>query len=281
MRFLRNLSSVRRLRTNILVGTLLFIAIAFAGIGNLSHPAFRSVEVKFTDASHSGLSIVPASCPSNPGDGDAPYGCSGGSPLPPPPSCPFGFTAQGGVCVFSGCAAGQHAVGGICVCNSTNLPADSSGQCTSQVCPTGFQFDPGSGRCVAISQCLLPDVCSDATHILDQCTRTVTDCSLNGRAWVCQNATCVKLPPPIASISAVPNLISPGYKAKVSWTSTNTSDCTVSGNNGDGPWTGTTNTHDSTAIQSQTIFTLSCNGLDGSTISKTATVNIIPSEQER
>src|SRR4051812_2571095 len=70
--------------------------------------AHTSPEVHFADLSDSGLSIVPASCPSNPGDADAPWGCGGiyslcpdGSvppsgdtdscpttpPPPPPPGC--------------------------------------------------------------------------------------------------------------------------------------------------------------------------------------------------
>ena len=49
---------------------------------------FTSAEVYFADASPSGMKIIPASCPSNPGDDDAPYGCSGDIPL-----CPDGTPA--------------------------------------------------------------------------------------------------------------------------------------------------------------------------------------------
>jgi hypothetical protein len=264
MKFLRSLAKGKKLRTNLLIGTLLLSAVVFIGIGS-SHKTFNSVEVAFTDSSQSGLAIVPASCPSNPGDADAPFGCSGSIPLcqdgsvapnsdvnqctcaqgnsaacaPPPPicrffrltcvkcldgsnapnndaaqctcaqgnaaacaQCPNGqpapnnnpnqcSCAQGNVAACTGnpappgpsCPGGQHAVSNICVCDLTNLPADTNGQCTAQACPQGFVFDSGTGQCIAISQCGLPNTCSDSTHVLNQCTGAVTNCAANGAGW--------------------------------------------------------------------------------------------------
>lgn len=205
-----------------------------------------------------------------------------------------------GQCIANTCPAGQHSVGaaglgggarggGICVCDVTNLPADSSGQCTTHACPTGSVYDPGTAQCIKINACTLPDMCTDATHLVSQCTGAVTNCGAMGAAWVCQSGQCIKLPPPIASISALPSLLSAGFTSSIAWTSQNTvaDSCYVTGNNGDGvnasgqhTWVGTSGSHISSAIQSQTIYTLTCQGIDGSTITKSATITIIPREIE-
>ncbi len=190
--------------------------------------------------------------------------------------CPVGTSGTPPSCVSSLCPAGQHTVGNVCICDATNLPADNNGQCTGQVCPQGFQWDPGTNKCIAINQCQLPPICSDTTHVLNQCTGAVTNCAANGQGWICQNGACVKLPPPIASIITSAKLVPQGTVVDVTWTSQNTTSCSVTGNNGDGPWGGTAGSHASAPINSQTVFTLTCQGIDGTTLTKSTTVNIIP-----
>ncbi len=198
------------------------------------------------------------------------------------PQCPVGQSYVNGDCVTM-CPTGQHAVGNICICDVTNVAPDSSGQCTRQACPTGFQWDAGSGQCVQVNQCTEAPTCADYTHVL-MCDGTAIDCvAQNGAGWYCSGGSCHRPQPPIASINAVPSLVHQGNTTNVAWTSQYTSSCTVSGNNGDGGagWSGTTGSHISSALVSQTIYTLSCLGLDGSTISRTVSVNIIPIESEQ
>jgi uncharacterized repeat protein (TIGR01451 family) len=92
------------------VATIVFLLILTFAFSVHHKSAFSSAEVHFTDLSPSGMQIMPASCPSDPGTPDAPFGCSGRTPLcadgslapnndvnecppdigppsPPPPSC--------------------------------------------------------------------------------------------------------------------------------------------------------------------------------------------------
>jgi hypothetical protein len=192
-------------------------------------------------------------------------------------ACLEGYVLQGGQCVWI-CPAGQHAVGNLCICDATDTPPNSAGLCTEQVCPPGFQYDATSGQCVSVSQCTLSPVCADETRVLNQCTGITSNCTANGPGWFCAAGQCVPPGPPVASISAVPSLVRPGASSNIAWTSQNTTSCTVYGNNGDGGdgWDGTTGSHASSAIVSQVVYTLVCEGLNGSTITRTATVNIIP-----
>lgn len=197
-------------------------------------------------------------------------------------TCPSGYTMQNGQCVFL-CPVNQHAVGTVCICDDTNYPPDAQGQCTMQQCPSGTQWV--NGQCVSVSQCQLPTSCADETHVLNQCTGQATDCALTyGAGWYCSGGACRRPAPPVASISAVPSLVPPNRTTNVAWSSSNTASCFVSGTNGDGnsddPWIGKNGSQVSSTITAQTSYTLTCIGLDGSTIKRTITVNIIPNWNE-
>ncbi len=88
-------------RRELAAGAVLIAAVALFAIGR---GAFVSPEVKFTDASASGLHIVPASCPSNPYDADAPNGCSGDQPIL---LCPDGSQAPNNDTNQCTCAQGN------------------------------------------------------------------------------------------------------------------------------------------------------------------------------
>jgi len=103
------------------------------------------------------------------------------------------------------------------------------------------------------------------------------------------------------SISAVPSIVRPGDTATISWTSNRAASCTVSGDNGDA-WPATTyeqqtdadgNTamvpvapaaltgnETSSAIQRQTIYTLTCISERGRTMTAKATVTLLPTFHE-
>ncbi len=345
MNIMRHFSLARLSKSkNFIFGVAMVVTVLALSFGNSpAHSAgFVSSEVHFADASVSGLSIVPASCPSDPHySGECSTSCSNGLNISqyascacpsgkhqsgascvadscanglnisahpscscasgehqsgascvadscanglnisahPSCNCPVNYVVQNGQCVLS-CPAGQHAVGELCVCDSTNLQANSNGQCTAQVCSSGFILV--NGQCVRENVCTLPVTCSDSTHTLNQCTNEQTDCAaINGEGWICDSGSCHAPPPPIASISAIPSLVPPGRTTNVAWTSSNTRSCSVSGTNGDGPWSGRSGSQASAAIRAQVIYTLTCVGLDGASITRTVTVNIIPNWHEQ
>ena len=73
-----------------------------------------------------------------------------------------------------------------------------------------------------------------------------------------------------------------GNTTKVNWSATNVQSCTVSGQTGD-TWSGLQSIlggNVSKPITGETTYTLSCIALDGSTLTKSATVKIIPTFQE-
>ncbi len=257
------------------------IAVAFAlcllvAVVALSQPSrpFASAEVKFSDASTHGLSIVPASCSSRPGDTDAKFGCSGSKVL-----CPNGFDAPNGKisqCPSSGgggCPAGTNPVNGQCVASC------SSGSTNTCPCPTGFTRQ--NGECVApqcsIGYALQQGICkfsgcpngyTTTTNASGAKVCQVGACgtgnicvgtSLYNRSGVVVNGSCeqslVQLnapacssgtfvaPTPSATIRAVPLLLTAGTTTVVSWRAKYVSNCSVSGTNADG----TVNSHDTTS----------------------------------
>lgn len=107
----------------------------------------------------------------------------------------------------------------------------------------------------------------------------------------CLDGRCVdSVPDPdLVKWGVAPLLVKKENKVTVMWQVKNALSCTVDGTNGPGNhWTGSTNdqlyTQTSGPIHAQTIFTLDCTPLAGSTaahIHKTATVNIIPNFNEK
>jgi hypothetical protein len=93
-------------------------------------------------------------------------------------------------------------------------------------------------------------------------------------------------------LTATPSLLQSGGTVQVSWTGVDVTSCTVVGNNGDGTvqsndtsspgvWDSLQATEVSSPITQQTTFTLSCIPDNGTAaITRTATVNVIPTFQE-
>lgn len=141
------------------------------------------------------------------------------------------------------------------------------------------------------SPCVSQNICS-SNDVVDSCTgATVQSCT---SGTICSAGACVVPPAPADSpsdgftghIVARPAIVQIGHTTRVFWHIDNVVDstCSVTGTNGDS-WTGSSyagpSGRVSSAISSQTIYSLSCVGLDASTLRETATVNIIPVFQEQ
>ena len=90
---------------------------------------------------------------------------------------------------------------------------------------------------------------------------------------------CLPPPAPTGALSARPLLVRGGSTSNITWSADFVNSCTVTGTNGD-RWETRTGNETSGPITQQTIYTLSCEGVDGSTLTQRVTVNIIPIFQE-
>ena len=110
----------------------------------------------------------------------------------------------------------------------------------------------------------------------------------------CSSGSAACLYPPPAVVADVPNnftghlqarpsIVLSGHTTHIHWNVTNVSSCTVHGTNNDS-WSATNSGnpgYTSAVITQQTVYTLTCNALDGSTYSESTTVNLVPQYQER
>ncbi len=141
------------------------------------------------------------------------------------------------------------------------------------------------------SPCVSQNICN-GNNIVDSCTNAVVQSCTSGT--ICSAGACITPPPPgdaafggfTGHLTAKPALVHAGDTTKVYWNISNVVDssCSISGGNGD-HWSGSAFSGSSgkttKTITSQTIYTLTCTGVDNSTITETATVNIIPVFQEQ
>ncbi len=156
--------------------------------------------------------------------------------------CPVGYVLQDGACVFDMCPRGYEQQGEQCVY-------------TAPACST-------LNYCVGTTLWHRDAECS---------TNPIQACSLGCTAGACiGNAA-----PGVILWQVRPPLVASGNTANVSWQATSVRSCEVSGNNGDS-WSGTTGAQVTSPITAQTIYTLSCIGLDDSIVTRTGTVNILP-----
>ena len=264
--------------------SMLVVAIVLIYLSAPASQSIHSSELAFTDASHLGLSIVPASCPSYPHPGEicgpTPNCMEGGSC-----SCPIGYTYSGGSCIVAGCPSAHACVipngcetTGVCTCPSGYTLQGTICVSIIQHCPPG---DIGHyPKCVCVSE----PVCNGSS-IVNVCNGAPmgnpSSCSLPDSAG-CSAGRC--LPPPPADIvtwSVKPILVQSGKSTNVTWEANHVKRCTVIGTNGDGPWDGASGAQVSSPIIGQTIYTLTCIGFDSETVTHTATVNIVPQFKEQ
>ena len=146
-------------------------------------------------------------------------------------------------------------------------------------CPAGQIFFRGA--CVPSGHCSPHYYCagSDIIEQAPDCTKSlVQHCAL------CNSGACVAPPLPSLDISASPRLVRAGTISKITWSSKGTKSCTVSANNGDGGtsvWNVLAGTQSSSPILQRTIYTLACLDANGSPLTKSTTIDLIPSFEEK
>lgn len=297
------------------LAALLFVAIlalftlSFSA-SPLSAP-FVSSELEFTDTSRGGLEILPASCASSPHyAGECGTGGSGGTGGGTPPTvsgnaCVIGLSPsaiiRGGSSILSwnssyqvlgipysvagtiSPAPGAVAQSGVLSVSPTvsttysgtftptgsltGIPEEWLTPVTCSAYITVYQGDPGPTSCSAQNFCVGADVYQQSTS----CTNTLVQTCTYG----CSNGVCLGAPAPTGFLRVRPALVRSGEPTTVEWSASQVSSCTTTGTNGDS-WTGASGSQASSNITSQVTYTLSCVGLDSSTIERTAVVNITP-----
>lgn len=271
------------------LGIFFVAALVILGVFLSAAPGgFVSSELKFTDALEgSGLAAVPASCPSSPhtsGECDAPDLNGGACALVAIPSS-----------IYSGqsVALGWNSDEAQTESPRTISPGVGSVGVSGvvQVFPTAdttYTFtaapeDPSDPDVVCtVDVTIVTGQCSPVYYCFDddlmyrnnQCEDTLVYECASG----CVNGACVGSPQLDGELLATPRLVRNGETTELTWNVSDADTCTVEGSNGDS-WTGISGTQTSSALQSQTIYTLSCSG-EGGTLIDTETVNIIPVFQE-
>lgn len=201
-------------------------------------------------------------------------------------NCPTGYTFQTDKCVLTSCPQGSVIIGEQCVSTGGGCPTGHTLQgnrCVLTSCPPGFRVQ--NDQCVAASCPVAAGACEPGRacrnrNVVLQDRFCGYDAILEECAYGCANGLCLPPPEPDATLRATPSLVPRSDTATISWTSETSDSCTVSGSNGDGPWSGVNGSRDSSALIEATTYSLSCTG-PGGTVSKSVTVGIVPVFLER
>lgn len=288
------------------VGLLMLLSVV---TGPASTRPFISNEVQFTDGSSSGLAIVPASCPSSPHYAGECGVTGGDEPTDPPEvsgnACVIAlspstirvggsaymawnsdyrifnipFSVSGTIAPTPGSVAGSGV--------TTVAPALTTAY-SGTFNPTGSLFGIPSSwltpiTCSAMLTVLPADIgptnCSEQNFCVGQNVYRQTTSCTNEFVQTCQfgcaNGVCLGAPAPTGFLRVRPALVSAGNRTVVEWSASQVDSCDVTGTNGDS-WNDSSGTQNSSPITGQTTYTLSCVGLDGSSLTRTAVVNIAP-----
>ena len=207
-------------------------------------------------------------------------------------SCASGTSWNGSVCAPPAASCSATAIGS---CNlSSTSSGGSSGSCVSgdvgscsYSCSNGTWY-VSSNSCAAPANCTTPwgstvasgvsvtafqspSVIAPATCSSDPSqTRTCTNGTLSG-SYQYQNCTVLN---PTATISANPTRVQSGKTTTVTWSSTDTTSCSVTG---PGLSASGTSGSQAVAVTTQSTYTVSCNG---GAATATALVNVVPTFQE-
>ena len=286
------------------LGIVLLAALALFAISSLGAPqsgGFASSEVQFTDNSARGMQIVPASCPSSPhwlGQ------CDG---TPPPPSqngCtisvePSGITAGESATLSwdTLTRAGYTPIGSI----SGIGPVARQGSLTVNPSQTTIYTYSGTYNARSFGGVFIPVStfsCSASVVVYSGATacgnyfctgtklyyrqpsgRRCVNTLVSTCEYGCSASACLPPPAPTGALSARPLLVRADETVNVVWSADFVNSCTVTGTNGD-RWETRTGNETSGPITQPTTYTLSCAGVDGSTLTQQVTVNIVPVFQE-
>jgi hypothetical protein len=190
--------------------------------------------------------------------------------------------------------------GGSASCTVPTLPAGSTKTVTIACAPSS------SSSCTGLDGQTVTTTSIDAS-----CNVTTSSLPACRAPGVCQdNFNSCQYPQPAAqsftytppgggaagtqsgNLSINPNIVASGKTTQVYWDISNVLSCTITGANGDGTGSNSTGTWSTTSsgttgvttspITSQTVYTLKCLEEDGVTyFTQTATVNVVPTYQER
>lgn len=139
---------------------------------------------------------------------------------------------------------------------------------------------------VHAAQCLAATYCKNSQQVCvvdpNTCAETCSTCQ-----FTCQSGACY-FPATSGTFTAVPSVVKIGGTATISWNIQNVKNCSVKGDNGDGPWnkgagadSSVVDSHVSSPIQKQTTYTLDCLELDSQThYIKNLTVDVVPAFKE-
>jgi mucin-2 len=165
---------------------------------------------------------------------------------------------------------------------SCTVPAGSTNTLTVSCTPSTTWSCTGAGN-ETIASTTVSASCAVTTNNLATCA-SPGFCLAN--ASVCQYPS----PVPVSNgsqtgnLAILPSLTPAGQTVQIYWDIANVQNCSITGTNGDS-WSMLTSGaagKTSSPIKQQTTYTLSCLGDDGVThLTQTATVNVVPSYQER
>lgn len=146
-------------------------------------------------------------------------------------------------------------------------------------CPQGQASQ--NGVCVTYGSCTAGNECIGQNLYARDASCSATLVQTCG--YGCGGGACIIPPPSLADWRILPVLVRKNATVQVIWNGQNVSSCTVSGTNGDS-WTAASGNQTSGPIPAQTVYTITCQGVAGSSpasISSTITVNIVPEFIER
>lgn len=157
--------------------------------------------------------------------------------------------------------------------NNCGTDGNVRNACTGALVET-CQYGCTNGVCN--TACTPHNKCDTDGNIHEACSGALVQTCKYG----CTDQACNTAPKAtIATFTTLPSLVHKGDTTTVKWDTRYITDCSVAGTDGES-WTGTSGTFTSNPIVSQTIFSISCQGEDGTTVSASSTVNIAPTYNE-
>ena len=218
-----------------------------------------------------------------------PNGCANGICNTPPSTCTTGYICSTDGNVYDSCTntlaqtCPNGCANGVCKvfcatgysCSADGNVYDSCTNTISQMCSDGCT----NGVCNTSSTCATGYICGPDGNVHSSCSdgATVKTCSFGCTGSVCDATASAGM---INNFVVTPSLVHRGATATVKLSTGHVKSCTLTGSNGD-KWTALSGDFTTSPITAQTVYTLTCVGGDGATVTETATVNITPLHTEQ